>query len=115
MDTQRRLLAEEERKVAQEIARRQRLIEEAPRLAREREKRRRDELVARHSRTEARFGGGAALQDPRFPYQAQIAISGHGRRLKRERRKGMLTFFFLLLTFAAVVAWLYFGLLRSGF
>ena len=112
LEAKRLALAQQERKVAEEIARRQRLIEEAPKIAKEREKRQREELIARASRTEARFGR-AALQDPRFPYQAQVAVAGHGRRLKRERRRGMLTFFVLLLTLAAVVAWLYFSLLRG--
>ncbi|HZJ15538.1 MAG TPA: hypothetical protein VFD27_10830, partial [Chthoniobacteraceae bacterium] len=66
LDAKRRALAEQERKVQEEIARRQRLIDEAPQIAREQEKRRREELVARASRTEPRLGTRAALQDPRF-------------------------------------------------
>jgi hypothetical protein len=113
LDARRNALAEQERKLQEEIARRQRLIEEAPKIAKDQEKRRREELVARASRTEARFGTRAALQDPRYGYEAQIATAGRGRRLKREQRRGMFTFFVLLLTFAGVVAWLYFSFLRG--
>jgi len=113
LDARRRALAEQERKLQEEIARRERLIDEAPKIAREQEKRRREELVARASRTEARFGTHAALQDPRFTYDAQIATVGPRRRLKRERHRGMFTFFVLLLTFAGIVAWIYFSLFRG--
>lgn len=113
LDRKKVALAEEERRLHEEILRRQRLIEEAPRIAKEQEKRRREELLARASRTEARFGPRAALQDPRYAYEAQIATTGRGRKLKREQRRGMFTFFVLLITFVGVAAWLYLNFLRG--
>ena len=113
LDRKKDALAAEEQRLAEEIARRQRLIEEAPKIAKEQEKRRREELVARASRTEARFGARAALQDPRYAFEAQIATAGRSRRLKHEQRRGMLMFFVLLLTFVGVATWLYFSVLRG--
>ena len=113
LDAKRRALAEQERKLREEIERRQRLIEEAPKIAREQEKRRREAIINRASRVEGNGNTRTALPDPRYAYEAQIATVGRGRRLKREQRRGMLTFFILLATFGAVVAWIYFSLIRG--
>ena len=114
LDAKRRALAEEERKLQEAIAKRQRLIEDAPKIAEEQAKLRREELLARAARTEARFGPRAALQDPRHAYEASTIALGRSRRLKRERRHGMFTFFVLLLALVGVCLWFYFTVLRSG-
>ena len=108
LEAKRRALAEQERKLDEEIRRRQRLIEQAPKIKEQKEKLRREELIARAARTEVRFGTRAALQDPRYAYEAQLATGGRERRLKREQRRGMFTFFVLLLVLAGVFTWLYF-------
>ena len=113
LDAKRKALMEHERKIAEQIARRERLIEEAPKLAKEQAKKRREEIVKRASRVEAGITARAALPDPRFAYEAQTVTIGRGRRLKREQRRGMLTFFVLLAAFGCVVAWVYFTLFRG--
>ena len=112
LDAKRKALLEHERKIAEQIARRERLIEEAPKLAREQAKVRREEIVRRAARVEAGPSARAALPDPRHTYEAHTATAGRGRRLKRERRRGMLTFFVLLAAFACVLVWIYFILFR---
>ena len=113
LDAKRKALLEHEKKVAEQIAKRERLIEEAPKLAKEQAKKRREEIVKRASRVESGSNARAALPDPRFAYEMQPAAMGRGRRLKREQRRGMLTIFVLLVTFACVHAWLYFSLFRG--
>ena len=113
LDAKRKALLEHERKIAEQIARRERLIAEAPKLAKEQAKLRREEIVRRASRVEAGPNARAALPDPRHTYELHTATAGRGRRLKREQRRGMLTFFVLLAAFAAVIAWIYFSLLRG--
>ena len=113
LDAKRKALLEHERKIAEQIARRERLIEEAPKLAKEQARRRREEIVRRASRVEAGPSARASLPDPRHTYELHTATAGRGRRLKREQRRGMLTFFVLLAAFAAVIAWIYFSLLRG--
>ena len=112
LDAKRRALAEQEAKLQTEIARRTKLIEDAPKIAREQEQRRREEIVKRASRTEARYGTRAALQDPRHAYEANVGTR-RVPRLKSERRQGMLTFFVLCLVLAAVLFWLYYTVLRD--
>lgn len=114
LDAKKRALQEQERKVQEQISRKQRLIEDAPRLAREQERRRRDELVSRASRTEGRPSALPTLHDPRHVLRAEdVAVPTRGPRLRRERRRGMLTFFALLFVLAGVFAWIYFTVLHA--
>lgn len=110
LDAQRRALAEEEAKLQAEIARKKKLIEDAPKIKKEQERRQRDEIIARASRNEGRLGT-RGLQDPRYAYQANVNTPT--RRLKSERRQGMLTFFVLCMVLAAVLAWLYYTVFRA--
>ena len=113
LDAKRKALLEHERKIAEQIAKRERLIEEAPKLAKEQARKRREEIVKRASRVEAGSNARAALPDPRYAYEAQTVVIGRGRRLKREQRRGMLTFFVLLAAFGCALAWIYFSLFRG--
>ena len=110
LDVKRRALAEQQAKLEAEIAKKQRLIEEAPKIAKEQERQRRNEIIARASRTEGRLGT-RGLQDQRYAYQATVIAPT--RRLKSERRQGMLTFFVLCMVLAAVLAWLYYTVFRA--
>lgn len=115
IDAQREALAEAERKLKAEIARRQRLIDEAPKIARELEKQRQNEFVRRKSRVEPGVNRRGALPDPRHgPYNSNVIPAGRDRRLRREQRRGMLTFFVLLFTFAGILTYIYFAMLRGG-
>jgi hypothetical protein len=108
IDEKARALAEQEAQLRAKMESCQKLIEEAPKLAEEQRKLRREELINRASRTEARHGSRAALPDRRFGYEANVAAPAQRRRLRAERRQGRLTFFILLLTLAGLVSWAYY-------
>ncbi|MDQ3622693.1 MAG: hypothetical protein M3463_09420 [Verrucomicrobiota bacterium] len=112
IDARKKALAEEEARLHAEIERRQRLIEEAPQIAREQERRRREELIARASRTEARFASRATLADTRHGYSGETGLAPRRRPLRRERTRGMLTFFVLLLVFLSVLCWVYYAVIQ---
>ena len=113
LDAKARALAEQQEKLRAEIERRERLIKEAPRIAKEQELRRREELVKRASRTEARRGSRVALQDRRHVFEFNAAIPARHKSLRAERRRGRLLFFVLLFAFGAAVYWAYFTFTHS--
>ena len=113
LDEKRRALLEHERQLKEKIARRERLIEEAPKLKQEQAKIRREEMLKKSERGEPGAKARTALHDKRHVFDAHTAAARPGPRLKREQRRGMLTFFVLLAGFACVLAWIYFTLFRS--
>ena len=110
LDEKARALTEAQAKLEAEIARQQKVIKEAPERAKELQQRRRDELINRASRTEARSGSRVALPDRRFDLNAAPPVRQKG--LRAERRRGRLMFFVLLLTFSGLVYWLYYTVTR---
>ena len=111
LDEKRKALAEHERKIKEAIERRNRLIEEAPKLKQEQAKQRREEILKRKSRIETGVNTRASLHDKRHIIDATTIVRPQPR-LKREQRRGMLTFFVLLAAFACVLVWIYFMLFR---
>ncbi len=109
LDAKKRALAEMQAKNEVAIAKRQKLIDDAPRRAEEVAKRRREALIARRVRTEARFNP-VVIHDPRHTYTAEPMVPA--RRLRKHRNQGMYQFFALCLILAAVVCWLYFKYIR---
>ena len=107
LDEKQRALAEAQAKLEAEIARQQQVILEAPKRAKEIQLRQRDEFINRASRTEARAGSRVALPDRRYD-QLNTVVPMRQRGLRAERRRGRLMFFVLLMTFCALVYWLYF-------
>jgi hypothetical protein len=95
------------------MERKRRLIEEAPKLKAQAEKRRREELVTRASRTEARLGSPGALLDPRHGFEANVGAVVRTRKLRRERNQGMWTFFVLCLVFLGALYWVYAVVIRG--
>ena len=112
LDARRRSLAEEEAKLREQMEQNQKLIEDAPKIARERARQRREELITRATRTDARPGSRAAMIDRRF-YEVNVAAPAQHRRLRSERRQGRLLFFLLLLLFCAAIFWLYYTVIHS--
>ena len=105
-----------ERQEAALAAARQKLerqIEIAPLIKKQREQARREEFVNRAART--RVGNPpTSLPDRRFPgYEANVATQGQRGRLRRERRQGRLTFFFLLFVLGLVLLYLYWTIIRA--
>jgi hypothetical protein len=76
------------------------------------QQRRREELINRASRTEARPGSRVALPDRRFNEQLNVGVPARPRGLRAERRRGRLLFFVLLLTFSVLVYWFYYTVTR---
>jgi hypothetical protein len=112
LDARQRSLAEEEAKLREKMEQYQKLIEDAPKIARERARMRREEIITRATRTEARPGNRAALIDRRF-YEVNVAVPAQYKRLRAERRQGRLTFFMLFIVFIAVICWLYYTVMHS--
>lgn len=113
IDAEKRRLQEEAARLQAEMERKKRLIAEAPRLKEKAEKQRREELVKRRSTTDVRFGRPEALVDPRYTLEANVGVAVQGRRLRKHRRQGMMTFFMLCLVFAAVLYWVYAVVIRG--
>ena len=107
LDDKARALAEAQAKLEAEIARQQKVIKEAPQRAKEIQQRRRDELLTRASRTEARPASRAAVPDRRYN-ELNVAVPARQKGLRAERRRGRLMFFVLLMTFCGLVYWLYY-------
>ncbi len=93
------------------MERREKLIKEAPRIAEAQAKRRREELVRRASRTEARFGSPGALIDPRHGFNAEVGALPGGRKLRKHRNQGMWLFLALCVIFAGVLTWIYYSVI----
>jgi hypothetical protein len=108
LDEKARALAEKQQKLQAEIERNQRLIENAPKIRKEQERVRREELIKRASRTDARRGSRVALQDPRYGFELNAAMPARQKSLRAERQRGRFLFFVLLCAFAAVIYWAYF-------
>lgn len=108
LDAKQQELAAEEAKLREEIVRRQRLIEKAPEIAKEQAKRRREELINRASRTDARPGSRVALPDRRFGVELNAALPARQKRLRSERNQGRLAFFALLFLLVGVLYWAYY-------
>jgi hypothetical protein len=105
LDAQLKALTEQANQLRAEKERCEKKIDILPKLAQERQRRRRDEFVTRAARTEQRVRPRAALPDPRYKLNADAPA--RQRRLRSERNEGRAMFFILLLVFGGVVAWLY--------
>lgn len=116
LDAKKRELAETDARIKAEIARQEKVIAEAPRLAAEQKRQKREEFVRHISRTEARFGkrGNPTLADPRFPYELNVSVAAKQKTLRIHRNQGMLKFFILCLILAGVVCWVYFVVIRPS-
>ena len=84
LDVRQRAIHEQEAKLRAQMEKYQKLIEEAPKLAKERERARREEFITRAARTEHRYGSRAALPDNR--YDLNVGVPTKQRRLRRCRR-----------------------------
>jgi hypothetical protein len=114
LDAEKRRLEEEAARIKASLERSKRLIEQAPKLKEEAEKRRREELVRRRSMTDMRFGRPSSLEDPRHSFRAEIGVAAvRERKLRREQRRGMYTFFMLCAVLCGVVYWVYAVVIRG--
>ena len=92
LDNRQRALADEQAKLRSQMEQLERLIADAPRLAEEEGKRRREMLIARASQGARRSDSSAALVDKRFDFHAQGAPRQRRKPLRSERRAERLQF-----------------------
>ena len=82
----------------------QRMIEEAPRVAAEKSRRRREELLQRANEGRERLDVSIALQDKRF--SEGNWQSRRPRSLRKQRSEGRLIFLVLVIALAVAVIWI---------
>ncbi|MGI9089124.1 MAG: hypothetical protein ACR2HH_15525 [Chthoniobacterales bacterium] len=97
-------LARRENKLREEMQKLERMIAEAPRLAEEKMRRNREEILERANSGGNRLDVSMALQDKRFSDGG--AHSGRRVSLRKERREGRIIFLVLVIALAAAVIWL---------
>jgi hypothetical protein len=106
LDAKQRALIQQQELLRAKMERLQRLIDEAPRLAEQEEKKRREELVAQTARR-SRRRDVPVLSDGRFELHAAVSAARPSRKtLKAEKRAARLKFFALALVLAGFLAWL---------
>lgn len=97
-------LAARESQLRGEMEKLERMIAEAPRVAEQRTREQREELLARASEGRSRLDVSTALQDNRW------GDDGRSDRprvsLRKERREGRIVFLVLVIALAATVIWL---------
>src|SRR5205807_3251819 len=97
-------LSRRELELRDEVAKLERLIADAPRLAEETSRRQREELLRRAAEGGRRLDASVALQDKRYGDDR-----GRARRrgsLRKERREGRIVFLVLVIALSAAVIWL---------
>jgi hypothetical protein len=94
-------LSRRESELRDEVARLERLIADAPRLAEETSRQQREELLRRANEGGSRLDASIALQDKRYGDDSRR----HGS-LRKERREGRIVFLVLVIALSAAVIWL---------
>jgi hypothetical protein len=108
IDARQRALAEEQEKLRQQMAQLQRVIEEAPLVAQENEKLRRQELLARSRERVLRVDSPKSLVDRRYDVSTTAALPRQRRKSRKsEQREARLKFFVLCAVLLFLAIWLY--------
>jgi septal ring factor EnvC (AmiA/AmiB activator) len=103
LDQTKQELARQESELHEQMKQLERMIADAPRVAKEVERRQREELVIRANQGGSRLDVSMVLQDKRY------GESGSGRRrgsLRKERREGRIVFLVLIVALLAAAIWL---------
>ena len=95
-----------ESELQSEVARLERIIAEAPRVAEETSRRQREELLRRANEGGSRLDASVALRDKRYGDEDHSARRGRHRSLRKARREGRIVFLVLVIALAAAVIWL---------
>jgi hypothetical protein len=104
LDQTKQQLAREESELRDQVQKLERLIENAPRLVEEVERRQREELLLRANEGGSRLDVSMTLRDKR--YGDDGATVQRPRSLRKERREGRIIFLVLVIALAATVLWL---------
>jgi hypothetical protein len=97
-------LAQRESNLRGEMEKLERMIAEAPRVAEEKTRRQREELLARASEGGSRLDVSIALQDKRWG--DDYRSTGKRRSLRKERREGRIIFLVLVIALGIAIIWL---------
>jgi hypothetical protein len=97
-------LAQREERLRGEMEKLQRMIAEAPRVAEEKTKRQREELLARANHDGRRLDVALSLRDNRWGDDGNAG--GRRRSLRKERREGRIIFLLLVIALGIAVIWL---------
>lgn len=97
-------LARQESELRDQVEKLERMIADAPRVAEEKTRQQREELLMRAGAESTRLDVSVALQDKRYSETGES-----GRRpgsMRKQRREGRIIFLVLLITLAGAVIWL---------
>ncbi len=97
-------LTQRESQLRGEMEKLERMIAEAPRVAEETTRRRREELLARASEGSSRLDVSIALQDKRWGDEGRSR--GRRKSLRKERREGRIIFLVLVIALGIAIIWL---------
>ena len=104
LDQKQQELVRQESELREQVEKLERMIADAPRVAEEKTRKQREELLMRAGEERSRLDVSLALHDKRYGDEG-----GTERRrgaLRKERREGRLLFIVLVITIAIVVIWL---------
>ena len=100
-------LSQLESKLRDEVTKLERIIADAPRMAEETSRRRREELLRRANERGSRLDASVALQDKRYGDDDQTTRRRRRGSLRKSRREGRLVFLVLVIILIAAVIWLF--------
>ena len=103
LDQTKQNLARQESEVRDQMQKLQRVIDDAPRVAEEMEKRQREELLMRASEGGSRLDVSMALHDER--YGAGVPSKPRGS-MRKQRREGRIIFLLLVIALLIAAVWL---------
>src|SRR2546423_4473743 len=104
LDQTKQNLARQESEVRDQMQKLQRVIDDAPRVAEEMEKRQREELLMRASEGGSRLDVSMALHDER--YGAGVPSKPRGS-MRKQRREGRIIFLLLVIALLIAAVWLF--------
>jgi septal ring factor EnvC (AmiA/AmiB activator) len=104
LDLSKEELARQESELRDQVEKLEHMIANAPRVAEEKTRQQREELLYRASAERTRLDVSVALQDKRF---GEVGGSPPRRgSLRKQRREGQIIFLVLVIALAGVVIWL---------
>ncbi|HJX99162.1 MAG TPA: hypothetical protein VJ281_09800 [Chthoniobacterales bacterium] len=103
LDQSKQDLAQQESELRDQMQKLQRMIDEAPRVAEEIQKRQREELLMRASSGGSRLDVSMALHDERYGGGAPTRPRGS---LRKQRREGRIIFLVLVIALLIAAIWL---------
>lgn len=103
LDQTKEALARQESELRDQMDKLQRMIDDAPRVAEQAEKRQREELLMRASQGGSRLDVSLTLQDWR---RGEAGVARPRGSLRKERREGRIVFVVLVIAVLAAAIWL---------